>query len=41
MGFNYLKEREIQIRLADIGDVSKEDMVEAEVVRQKDANNRG
>ena len=37
--FNYLKDRGIQIRLADIGDVSKKDIVEAEIVRQKDELN--
>ncbi|MEN3047173.1 MAG: translation initiation factor IF-2 [Candidatus Caldarchaeales archaeon] len=33
---NYLKERGVPIRLADIGDVSKRDVVEAEVVHTKD-----
>ncbi|HIQ28938.1 MAG TPA: translation initiation factor IF-2 [Candidatus Caldiarchaeum subterraneum] len=34
--FNYLKERGVSVRMADIGDVSKKDIVEAEVVRRKD-----
>ncbi|MDJ0272914.1 MAG: translation initiation factor IF-2 [Candidatus Caldarchaeum sp.] len=33
---NYLREKGVLIRLADIGDVSKRDVVEAHVVRQKD-----
>ncbi|MEM0375748.1 MAG: translation initiation factor IF-2 [Nitrososphaerota archaeon] len=33
---NFLRERNIPIRLADIGKVSKRDVVEAEVVRRKD-----
>ncbi|MDW8041633.1 MAG: translation initiation factor IF-2 [Nitrososphaerota archaeon] len=33
---NYLKESGVPIRLADIGDVSKRDIVEAEVVQLKD-----
>ncbi len=33
---NYLKEKGILIRVADIGEVSKRDVVEAHVVRQKD-----
>lgn len=33
---SYLRERGVQIRFADIGDVAKKDIVEAEVVRQKD-----
>jgi len=33
---NYLHERGVPVRIADIGDVSKKDIVEAEVVRYKD-----
>ncbi|MEM4334635.1 MAG: translation initiation factor IF-2 [Candidatus Caldarchaeum sp.] len=33
---NYLREKGVLIRVADIGDVSKKDVVEAHVVRQKD-----
>ncbi|MCS7129090.1 MAG: translation initiation factor IF-2, partial [Candidatus Caldarchaeum sp.] len=33
---NYLRDKGVLIRVADIGDVSKKDVVEAHVVRQKD-----
>ncbi|MHA1230558.1 MAG: translation initiation factor IF-2 [Candidatus Helarchaeota archaeon] len=33
---NYLKNRNIPIRLADVGNVSKRDVVEANIVKQKD-----
>lgn len=33
---NYLREKNVHIRIADIGDVSKRDIVEAEIVRMKD-----
>ncbi|MBD3230857.1 MAG: translation initiation factor IF-2 [Candidatus Lokiarchaeota archaeon] len=33
---NYLKQRDIPVRIADVGSVSKRDVIEADIVKQKD-----